>query len=600
MEKRSRLFGKFVWIGVGLALVIFPRPIGAQFSGTIGSGEYSLSTSIQLESAWQYSGRTGGDFENVTDYYTLKAVPTVDFGNLGFRGSFWLRGDEIYDFRRGDPDFKEFRRGWAFTQNFNRELRPGGSNHWRHDTFEKENIKEAYFVYRMAPFTLRTGKQQISWGESDGVQLIDVLNPIDVRREFVLRDFDETKIPLAMITLEADLQGISPMGNLGFADENLEFYAIPDVQGQRFLINNPFDRENGGVWGFPMPPDCPSFPKVTFGCVESGFNFHLPRKELGRNFDNAAYGARYKFSFSGIQTTLNYFHGWQNEPVGRNLGVDLFAVTPGGPVRLCPPSVPHCVPAAAIPAFLTTLPSVPPASGGLSIVSDNQIDFTNRRKFVGFTMSRELTMIQLPPKNVSPVVRVEFKYEFDRWFNTVTPIPNTFCAFAFPPFLCTPTITRPFFDVKRRDQLGYLIGLDYNMFIPPIFERRSLNTSFQFFHIRTLGNLHPQTEVFPGFVIPSNFVNAIPYANWLVPKNQYFASVKLDTRFDDDRLVPDILFVYDFAEKAFFIRQRLDFQYFGVHWRPRLEVDHIEGPFQRSFGLVRDNDQVKFVLAYQF
>jgi hypothetical protein len=495
-----------------------------------------------------------------------------------------VRGDEIYDFRRGDPDFKEFRRGWAFTQNFNRELKPGGGNRWRHDTFERENIKEAYFIYRAAPFTLRAGKQQVSWGESDGVQLMDVLNPIDLRREFVFRDFDETKIPLGMITLETDLQGISPMGSLGLADENLEFYVIPDVQGQRFLINNPFDRENGGVWGFPMPP------------LPPGLNIHLPRKELPRNFNNAAYGARYKFSFLGIQTTLNYFHGWQNEPVSRNVGIDLFALTPGGPVRLCPPFVANCVPASAIPFFLLGTPSVPPAFGGLNVVSKSLIDFTNRRQFVGFTLSRELTMIQLPPKNVSPVLRVEFKYEFDRWLNTVTPIPNTACGLSFPPFLCTPTIASPFFDVKRRDQFGYLIGLDYNLFISGVFERRSLNTSMQFFHIRTLGDLHPRGPL----GIRSNFVNVVPYANWLVPKNQYFASVKLDTRFDDDRLVPDMLFVYDFAEKAFFIRNRLDFQYFGVHWRPRLEVDHIEGPFQRSFGLVRDNDQVKFVLLYQF
>jgi hypothetical protein len=553
-------------LSVGLALLLAPRLTQAQFSTKIGSGEFRLDSSIQVESAWQYTGRTGGDFENVTDYYTLKAVPNLDFENFSFHGNFWLRGDQVYNLRRGDSDFKEFRQGRKFTQTFN-------------DSFEKENIKEAYFIVRMHPFTLRAGKQQVGWGESDGIQLMDVINPIDLRREFVFRDFDETKIPLGMLLFEADLQGISPMGKLGLRDENLEFYVIPDVQGQRFLINNPHDKENGGVWGFPLPP------------LPPGFNVHLPREELHRNFNNAAYGGRYKFSFSGIQATLNFFHGWQNEPVSRNLGIDfsgfVLVPTPGGPVPA--PIPPTHIPPAAMPGFLATLPSTPPAFGCpgfpgagtlfvpcLSVVQSSRIDFTNRRKFVGFTLSRELTMIQLPPKNVSPVLRIEFKYEFDRFLNDVTLIPTVDGLAA-----------SPFFTVQRKDQLGYLIGLDFNLFLPRIFERRSLNTSMQFFHIQTRGN-------------PGNLVYIVPYASWKIPKNQYYASIKLDTLIDGDRFVPDTLFVYDFSEKSFFVRQRFDFNYFGKHWRPRLEVDHLEGPALRSFGLMRDNDQVKFVLAYQF
>ncbi len=42
---------------------------------------------------------------------------------------------------------------------------------------------------------VRVGKQQIVWGETDGLKLLDVVNPQNFR-EFILAEFDESRIPL--------------------------------------------------------------------------------------------------------------------------------------------------------------------------------------------------------------------------------------------------------------------------------------------------------------------------------------------------------------------------------------------------------------------
>ena len=39
---------------------------------------------------------------------------------------------------------------------------------------------------------LRIGKQQIVWGETDGMKLLDVVNPQNFR-EFILEEFDESR-----------------------------------------------------------------------------------------------------------------------------------------------------------------------------------------------------------------------------------------------------------------------------------------------------------------------------------------------------------------------------------------------------------------------
>ena len=54
-------------------------------------------------------------------------------------------------------------------------------------------ITDAYLEYRFANGQLRLGKQEIVWGELDGIKVLDVVNP-QTFSEFILPDLDESRI----------------------------------------------------------------------------------------------------------------------------------------------------------------------------------------------------------------------------------------------------------------------------------------------------------------------------------------------------------------------------------------------------------------------
>ncbi len=62
----------------------------------------------------------------------------------------------------------------------------------------------------------RIGKQQIVWGQSDGLKVLDVVNPQDFR-EFILDDFEDSRIPLWTFAAEVPVD-----------DFMAEFLWIPD------------------------------------------------------------------------------------------------------------------------------------------------------------------------------------------------------------------------------------------------------------------------------------------------------------------------------------------------------------------------------------
>ncbi len=62
----------------------------------------------------------------------------------------------------------------------------------------------------------RIGKQQTVWGQSDGLKVLDVVNPQDFR-EFILDDFEDSRIPLWTVAAEVPIE-----------DFTAEFLWIPD------------------------------------------------------------------------------------------------------------------------------------------------------------------------------------------------------------------------------------------------------------------------------------------------------------------------------------------------------------------------------------
>jgi len=102
------------------------------------------------------------------------------------------------------------------------------------------DVFEAYIEFEAAGAFWTIGKQQVVWGEADGLKVLDVVNPQDLR-ELNLEAFEESRIPTWMLNTEFELDL--------FEESTLQFLLIPDLTFTRladrnsdFEITSPFLR----------------------------------------------------------------------------------------------------------------------------------------------------------------------------------------------------------------------------------------------------------------------------------------------------------------------------------------------------------------------
>lgn len=113
--------------------------------------------------------------------------------------------------------------------------RSQASRRWLMVDHGAAELEELYFDLRTGGWTLRVGKQQTVWGTSDGLKVLDIVNPQSFR-EFILDDYERTRIPLWTASAVR-----------GFGERNvLELLVIPDLtfhdipeRGALFEITSP-------------------------------------------------------------------------------------------------------------------------------------------------------------------------------------------------------------------------------------------------------------------------------------------------------------------------------------------------------------------------
>ncbi|MBW2217711.1 MAG: hypothetical protein JRF34_11055 [Deltaproteobacteria bacterium] len=146
---------------------------------------------------------------------------------------------------------------------------------------------------------LRLGKQQITWGESDGMRLADIINPLNVSRHFNMEAWEDIRIPI------------------GAAYANLTHPALVDL-GLDVIFTQDYERDVRGEpgsntpWGFPIP----NAARASFGApadLMPYFVYDEPADWSG----NSEYGARlrYKSPLAGIEFSAFYFHTFNDIPV---------------------------------------------------------------------------------------------------------------------------------------------------------------------------------------------------------------------------------------------------------------------------------------------
>ena len=171
---------------------------------------------------------------------------------------------------------------------------PASRRHHIGDNVEIE-LRELYADIRLPAGNLRLGKQQIVWGQADGLKLLDVINPQDFR-EFILDDFEDSRIPVWTLNLEL------------FLDEgDLQLVWIPDTSRH----NLP---PAGATYGLTAP----------FASIPADQPFRIEAIDRPNNaIEDGTWATRFSTFRAGWDITLNYLYRYNDLPVIRkNKNVD--------------------------------------------------------------------------------------------------------------------------------------------------------------------------------------------------------------------------------------------------------------------------------------
>jgi hypothetical protein len=174
------------------------------------------------------------------------------------------------------------------------------------DAVELE-LREFYVQGELGDTYLTVGKQQIVWGKSDGLKVLDIVNPQSFR-EFILEDYDDSRIPLWTLNIERTI-----------ADWDLQFLWIPDQTYHALPKQN-------ATYVFTSPELVPGAPPGVLANIESA------RRPNNILLDSDV-GLRLSTFWKGWDVTFNYLYQYNNLPVLRqNLsivgGTPVVMVTP--------------------------------------------------------------------------------------------------------------------------------------------------------------------------------------------------------------------------------------------------------------------------------
>ncbi len=180
------------------------------------------------------------------------------------------------------------------------ELEPGQPEEHNRSAFSQRQfvndhvdleLREAYIDTEIGRTFLRVGKQQLVWGQADGIKVLDVLNPQSFR-EFILDDFEDSRIPLWTVNAEI------PVG-----EAMLQLLWIPDQTYDDIP-------ESGAAFAFTSTLIVPELPP---GVPVTDSRPQRPDDFLA----DSDVGAKLSVFVGGWDVTLNYAYHYFDRPVVR-------------------------------------------------------------------------------------------------------------------------------------------------------------------------------------------------------------------------------------------------------------------------------------------
>lgn len=145
-------------------------------------------------------------------------------------------------------------------------------------------LRDCYLDYAYDSWFLRLGKQQVAWGQADGITILDRVNPFDLT-EYSLPDMADLRIPLWMANIN-----YSPKLNA-----NLQFLIIPD-----------FEQSTAAPSEAPL-----AFRSyVKYSAWKKGKNVNEDIFYPGKQFKNSTFGLQWQDRIGDLQYTLNFLRGY--------------------------------------------------------------------------------------------------------------------------------------------------------------------------------------------------------------------------------------------------------------------------------------------------
>lgn len=149
-------------------------------------------------------------------------------------------------------------------------------------------LSEAYLDFAFLDGYWRIGKQQVVWGQADGLKVLDVVNPQDYR-EFNLDEFEDSRIPLWMVNAEFNVTD----------DATIQVLIIPDNTYSKLA-------ERGTPYEVTSSKYRPALAASPVPIIIH--DAERPLREL-------EFGTRYRLFYHGWDLTLNYLYHRQDIPV---------------------------------------------------------------------------------------------------------------------------------------------------------------------------------------------------------------------------------------------------------------------------------------------
>ena len=150
-------------------------------------------------------------------------------------------------------------------------------------------LREFYFEKYINNVYLKIGKQQIVWGNSDGLKVLDIVNPQDFR-EFIYDEWEDSRIPLWTVNLEIPVKNWL-MQLIWIPDKT--YHKIPEP-------NSTFSFTSTLL--IPRPP---TGVKVNLNSI----------KRPKRFFSDSDLGIRFSRFWNGWDITLNYLYHFDDLPI---------------------------------------------------------------------------------------------------------------------------------------------------------------------------------------------------------------------------------------------------------------------------------------------